>query len=120
VKAEAWRRFLGEGYGSLYLTAAAMSGFNWRHQRALLEPYVEQFFEAVPHVFAERDKEFATDFFRNLAPSYRVEPAVIDRARAVLGAAGEQVLLARTLREFIDDMERALRCREAAERLPRA
>lgn len=120
VKAEAWRRFLGEGYGSLYLTAAAMSGFNWRHQRALLEPYVEQFFEAVPHVFAERDKEFATDFFRNLAPSYRVEPAVIDRARAVLGAAGEQVLLTRTLREFIDDMERALRCREAAERLPRA
>ncbi|GIW17491.1 MAG: aminopeptidase N [Tepidiforma sp.] len=114
VKEAAWAKFLGEGYGSLYLTAAAMSGFNWRHQRALLEPYVDRFFDAVPTVFAERDKEFATDFFRNLAPAYRVEKPVIERARQLLERAGDQVLLRRTVLEFIDDMERALRCRDAA------
>jgi hypothetical protein len=35
VKAMAWEKFTGEGYGSLYLTNAAMSGFNWSEQRAL-------------------------------------------------------------------------------------
>lgn len=119
VKATAWDKFLGEGYGSLHLMAAAMSGFNWRHQRAMLAPYVDKFFDVVPRVFAERDKEFATEFFRNLAPSYRVEPAVIERAKKVLAGSDGAVLLTRTLREFIDDMERALRCREAADRLPR-
>ncbi|GIW12669.1 MAG: hypothetical protein KatS3mg062_0108 [Tepidiforma sp.] len=115
VKARAWDRFLGEGYGSLHLTAAAMSGFNWRHQRELLEPFIQRFFETVPQVFAARDKEFATDFFRNLAPSYRVDEETIGRARAALDAVGDNVLARRTLREFIDDMERALRCRARAD-----
>lgn len=116
VKAAAWEKFLGDGYGSLYLTGAAMSGFNWRHQRAILEPYVERFFEVLPGVFRDRDKEFAADFFRNLAPAYRVEPDVIERARRVLETAGGNVLLSRTVCEFIDDMERAIRCREFASR----
>jgi aminopeptidase N len=115
VKSAAWSRFLGEGYGSLYLTTSAMSGFNWRHQRQLLEPYVGRFFEAVATVFRDRDKEFATDFFRNLAPSYRVEPATVEAARQALSQAPDHVLLGRTVREFIDDMERAIRCREFAE-----
>ncbi len=114
VKEAAWRKFLGEGYGSLYLTAAAMSGFNWRHQKDLLAPYVDRFFDAVPATFADRDKEFATDFFRNLAPAYLVERPVIERARQLLDRADDDVLLRRTVLEFVDDMERALRCREFA------
>ncbi len=114
AKAEAWQKFLGDGYGSLHLTAAAMSGFNWRHQRELLEPYVDQFFAVVPGVFTGRDKEFAVEFFRHLAPSYRVEPATIERARELLDAAPGHALLQRTVREFIDDTERALRCRQFA------
>ncbi|MCL6644889.1 MAG: ERAP1-like C-terminal domain-containing protein [Dehalococcoidia bacterium] len=114
AKAAAWEKFLGEGYGSLYLTGAAMSGFNWRHQRAILETYVKRFFEALPGVFRDRDKEFATDFFRHLAPTYRVEPATVELARHVLDTGGTNVLLSRTVREFIDDMERAIRCREFA------
>jgi hypothetical protein len=34
----------------------------------------------------------------------------------VLETAGGNVLLSRTVREFIDDMERAIRCREFASR----
>ena len=45
-----------------------MSGFNWWRQRAILEPYVEQFFERVPAVFRERDKEFSSGYLREPFP----------------------------------------------------
>ena len=115
VKAEAWERFHGEGYGSLYLTAAAMSGFNWWHQRELLEPYVDRFFDRVQEVFGTREKEFAREYFRQLFPSYRVEQAVIDRARGLLERVPEGLpMLRRLLLETVDELERALRCRAIA------
>jgi aminopeptidase N len=117
VKAAAWARFHGEGYGSLHLTAAAMGGFNWPRQRALLEPYVEEFFERVPAVFSERDREFSTDYFANLFPAYRVEEALLGRSEQLLESlAADHVLLARRLREANDELSRAIKCRRFAER----
>jgi aminopeptidase N len=117
VKAEVWERALGEGYGSLHLTSAAMSGFNWTNQRDLLEPYVGRFFEILPEVFRTRQREFAMAFFRNLFPAYRVERDILAQSQQVLQAAGEEnPLLFRMLREANDDLERAIRCREFAER----
>jgi aminopeptidase N len=84
AKAAAWEKFQGDGYGSLYLTSAAMSGFTWSDQRTLLEPYVEKFFAAIPGVFRSKDKEFATDYFRALFPGYRVERDILERSEAVL------------------------------------
>ena len=115
VKATAWEKFNGEGYGSLYLTAAAMSGFNWPEQGALLEPYVEKFFGALPHVFRTKDKEFATDYFRALFPAYRVERDILALSENILAGYGEEMpVLARTLKEANDDLLRAIRCREYA------
>ncbi len=48
AKLEAWRRIHDEGYGSDYLTRAALSGFQWHHQRDLLLPFREPFFERGP------------------------------------------------------------------------
>ena len=59
AKAAAWRRIHDEGYGSDYLTRAALSGFQWHHQRALLLPYRELFFERVPAIYRDRDLGFA-------------------------------------------------------------
>jgi aminopeptidase N len=116
VKAAAWERFNGEGYGSLYLTAAAMAGFNWTDQRSILEPYVERFFVTVPDIFRTRDKEFASDYFTALFPGYRVEQALLDRSERLLGEAGNELPnLARMLREANDDLARAIRCRAFAE-----
>jgi aminopeptidase N len=116
VKAAAWERFNGEGYGSLYLTEAAMSGFNWTDQRAILEPYVERFFATVPQVFRSRDKEFATSYFGALFPGYRVEPGLLARSERLLGEAGDELpMLTRLLREANDDLGRAIRCRAFAE-----
>ncbi|MEP6872291.1 MAG: aminopeptidase N [Anaerolineaceae bacterium] len=115
VKSIAWTRINGEGYGSLYLTVAAMSGFNWRSQAALLEPYTEQFFDRLPLVFRARDKEFAGDYFRSLLPSHRVEQAVLDRSERLLASLDEsEPSLIRMLREANDDLARSIRCRRFA------
>ena len=115
VKAEAWRRIHDEGYGSLHLTGAAMDGFHWNVQRELLDPWVWEFFERLPEVFTERQNEFARAYFGNLFPHYRVERAVLDRSQALLTEIDERLpLLARSLREASDDLERAIRCREFA------
>jgi aminopeptidase N len=115
AKAAAWEKFQGEGYGSLYLTGAAMSGFNWSEQAKLLEPYVEKFFASLPNVYRTKDKEFASDYFRSLFPGYRVERDILARSEAVLEAYGEELpVLARTVKEANDDLSRAIKCREFA------
>ncbi|MSQ41648.1 MAG: aminopeptidase N, partial [Dehalococcoidia bacterium] len=115
VKARAWERFLGEGYGSLHLTAAAMGGFHWWVQRELVAPYVERFFEAAPLVFEQKEKEFAQSFFGALFPSGRVEQAVLDRSERLLAEIGDGwPLLRRSLREANDDLARAIKCRAFA------
>ncbi len=116
VKAEAWEKFQGDGYGSLYLTVAAMSGFNWWHQRELLEPYVERFFGAVRGIFETKTLEYARAYFQQLFPAYRVEDGVAERAKALLAEVPESMPpLRRLLHEAIDEAERALRCRAAAQ-----
>ena len=116
VKADAWARINGEGYGSLYLTGAAMGGFHWWAQASLLEAYTERFFDQLPAIFRERDKEFAADYFRSLLPGHRVEQAVLDRSERVRASLGEdQASLVRMLREANDDLSRAIRCRRFAD-----
>jgi aminopeptidase N len=115
TKAAAWEKFNGDGYGSLYLTGAAMSGFSWSEQRALLEPYVEKFFAAIPNIFRSKDKEFASDYFKSLFPGYRVERDILEKSEAVLAGYGDELpVLARTIREANDDLLRSIRCREYA------
>ena len=115
AKAEAWRRFHEEGYGSLHLTAAAMSGFHWNVQRELLDPWVWEFFDRVSDVFEERENEFARAYFGGLFPHGRVERIVLERSQLVLSDIERRLpLLERTLREANDDLERAIRCREFA------
>ena len=115
VKEAAWVRYLGEGYGSLHLTRAAMGGFQWSVQRELIEPYVERFFRGVPDVFDKRENEFARAYFAGLFPGYRVEESTLERSRTLLESIGDRLpLLARSLREANDDLERAAKCRAFA------
>ena len=114
LKARAWERFHGEGYGSLHLTAAAMRGFQWWPQRRLTRPYEEPFFDGVIGIFETRPKEFCSTYFGNLFPN-RVERDVLERARALLETVPESLpILHRSLREEMDALERAIKCREFA------
>ena len=105
------------GYGSLHLTSAAMGGFHWWAQRDLLAPYVERYFEALPGIFEREENEYARSYFGGLWPGYLVERPILERAQALLATVGDdQPVLRRSLREAIDDLERAIKCREFAAR----
>lgn len=111
VKEAAWNRFLGEGYGSLHLTRAAMGGFHWWSQRELLASYTNRFFEVIPGVFERSENEFASTYFGSLFPT-RVESTVLQRSQQLVSTLDDgQPLLRRLLRESNDDLERALNCR---------
>ncbi len=114
-KEAAWERIRGDGYGSLHLTAAAMSGFLWPHQRSLVEPFVGRFFDDVPDIFAARDRPFARAYLRWLYPALWADPSVLDRTRGLLAELGEEdPTLSRLLRESADDLERAIGVRAYA------
>ncbi len=115
VKAAAWDRIVGDGYGSFHLTQAAMLGFNHAHQAALLAPHVDRFFEVLPSVAAQRDHPFVRAFVTALFPHYRPEAALVERARELAEAEAERSpSLRRLLLEAADDMERAVVCRSVA------
>jgi aminopeptidase N len=113
TKATTWERIVGDGWGSLHLTRAAMQGFLWPGQRALLAPYRDRFFATVRLVFATRDHPFARAWFSALFPGLWGEPEVIGAAERILETLEpREANLARHLREAIDDLERVIRVRE--------
>ncbi len=115
VKEQAWTLFAGEGYGSLHLTGAAMSGFHWYAQRELLEPYAERFFADVRGIFETKPQEFARSYFGSLFPGNRARRETLERSQRFLATMPESLpTLVRSLREANDDLERAIKCREFA------
>jgi aminopeptidase N len=116
AKAGAWARIHAEGYGSLHRTRAAMAGFNHAHQATLLAPYVDAFFAAAPGVVAGQEHVFSSSYVARLFPTYRVEPEIVARARALAALEGDRLpTLRRLLVEAADDLERAVTCRAVAE-----
>ena len=113
TKEEVWERANGNGYGSLHLTEAAMSGFHWASQHDLLTPWTEPFFEAASDIFAEREHAFASARFAGLFPWSQISADTLRRSEALVGNARDSSqVLVRNLREANDDLARALRARE--------
>jgi aminopeptidase N len=115
AKRTAWDRFNGEGYGSDYLTRAAISGFQWSHQREVLLPFREPFYQRVVAIHATRDHAFAESYLRWLSPDLWAERSELERMRVfAAGLDDEQELLRRHLSEIADDVERDIRVRAFA------
>ena len=87
TKAEAWERIHDQGYGSYHLTRAAMEGFQWPHQRELLLPYADRFFERVRDVFGTRISRSRPRTWRYLFPDAVPDAAVLERGRRLLDGA---------------------------------
>ncbi|MFN8624084.1 MAG: aminopeptidase N [Chloroflexota bacterium] len=114
-KKAAWERINGAGYGSFQLTRAAMRGFQYPSQRELLLDLRPDVFARLPGTFADREYAFARTWLRLLFPATWGEPEVVAEALRVLDTLGpEDAVLARHLREIVDDMERAIRVRARA------
>jgi aminopeptidase N len=115
VKEEAWARINGEGYGSDYLTRAAIAGFQWSHQRDLLAGYRSSFYGQVEQVYRTRDHAYAESYLRWLVPDRWAEPDELERMRAfTIDLDEEQELLRRHLTEVADDLARDIRVRAFA------
>ena len=114
AKEKAWTRIHADGYGSLYLDRAAMAGFHWPGQRALLESYVPQYFSGLEESFAAREHEAASSYFFGLMPGHRVDREALGLARETLAGVSDSPQLERMLIESIDGLERAIACREFA------
>jgi aminopeptidase N len=114
-KSLTWERIHGPGYGSDYLTRAAIMGFQWVHQRDLLAPFRTSFYDRVTGIHATRDPAFAGAYVRGLAPDRWAEPSELQRLRAFSAGLDDRLgLLRRQLDEIADDMARAIEVRAFA------
>lgn len=112
AKAEAWATVSGAGLASFHLTRELIRGFVWPQQRALVEPYVERFFEGVRDVFATHDLTFARTYAETLFPVVWGEPEHLERAQGLIARLrDDESPLARVLREGADELGRVIACR---------
>ena len=81
-----------------------MGGFNVRHQKALLAPYVNKFFESVHDVFKAREFLFAENFYNILFPRYKVDDEMMAKCETLLRSldAEKDTALVRCVKESID------------------
>eukprot|EP01111_Echinosteliopsis_oligospora_P016676 TRINITY_DN7012_c0_g1_i1.p1 TRINITY_DN7012_c0_g1~~TRINITY_DN7012_c0_g1_i1.p1 ORF type:complete len:925 (+),score=266.42 TRINITY_DN7012_c0_g1_i1:192-2777(+) len=112
IKEEAWKRFMTDKESSMKIVNAAMGGFHWRHQRDLLAPYVDRFFNDIQSVFKEREFTFAENFYHILYPSYRVDDDILNRCETLLKKLdpSKDTILVRCLKESMDDIKRSQMC----------
>lgn len=112
TKSEVWVRFRGEAGDRLDLLREGMGAFYWPHQRELLRPFAARFFDDVGKVTAERDLHFGQAFVVNLYPGLLVEPATVERSRALLASRPDlPAHVRRGVLERQAEVERALKVR---------
>ncbi|MEV7604550.1 aminopeptidase N [Paenarthrobacter sp. NPDC089322] len=114
AKAEAWDSIVVKGELSNALQASAVAGFTRVADTALLEPYAEKYFEAVPGIVKERTHALAQQIVVGLYPAQLTTQATVDRTDEFLaGLPEESAALRRMMLENRDAVARALRARAA-------
>lgn len=114
AKAAAWDSIVVKGDLSNAIQASAVAGFTRVLDTALLEPYSEKYFQAVPGIVAERTHALAQQIVVGLYPAQLTTQATIDRTDAFLAALPEEsAALRRMMLENRDGVARALRARAA-------
>ncbi|WP_261792430.1 aminopeptidase N [Arthrobacter sp. PM3] len=114
AKAAAWESIVVNGELSNALQASAVAGFTRVPDTALLEPYAEKYFEAVPGIIKERTHALAQQIVVGLYPAQLTTQATVARTDEFLAdLSGESAALRRMMLENRDDLTRALRAQEA-------
>ena len=111
AKAQAWSSLVDSDDLPNAVQAAVIGGFVNAEQTALLEPYVEPYFDAVGRLWASRTVEMAQNLVVGLYPTLLVSPAVVERTDTYLAHGDVAPALERLLREGRDGVLRALRAR---------
>ncbi len=118
AKAAVWEQIVVTGELSNALQGSAVTGFMRVHNRSLLEPYAEKYFDAVPGIVANRTHALAQQIVVGLYPALLTTQATVDRTdRFLAELPAENAALRRMMLENRDGVARALRAR-AADVLP--
>lgn len=114
AKAAAWESIVVKGEVSNAIQGSAVTGFTRVLDTALLEPYAEKYFAAVPGIVAERTFALAQQIVVGLYPAQLTTQATVDRTDEFLASLPEDsAALRRMMLENRDGVARALRARAA-------
>ncbi len=112
AKAEAWRLAVEDESVPNAVQSAVIAGLWHPEQLALLEPYVERYFDCVARIWEQRPGEIAQNIVVGLYPALLIDASVVERTDAYLASREVQPALKRLLLEGRDGVVRALRARE--------
>ncbi|WP_426978305.1 aminopeptidase N [Pseudarthrobacter sp. O4] len=114
AKAAAWESIVVKGELSNALQGSAVTGFTRVLDTALLAPYAEKYFEAVPGIVRGRTHALAQQIVVGLYPAQLTTQATVDRTDEFLASLPEDsTALRRMMLENRDGVARALRARQA-------
>jgi aminopeptidase N len=113
AKFDAWKLVVDDARLPNAVQAAVISGFNRAHDRSLLEPFVEPYFDALTRVWTDRTSEMATQIIVGLYPSTVGTQRVVDLTDTWLeGNPDVEPALRRLVAEGRDGVARALRAQD--------
>ncbi|HSE07972.1 MAG TPA: aminopeptidase N [Nocardioidaceae bacterium] len=113
AKVFAWSHFTGEREASNYAIEAAGRGMWRRGQEDLTDAYVSRYFSELPGTVKVRSGWVLADAARDFFPRLAVDRPTVERAQALAGEESLDLSLRRALVDSTDDLERAVRAREA-------
>ncbi|MDP3971561.1 MAG: aminopeptidase N [Candidatus Nanopelagicales bacterium] len=113
AKAAAWNTVLHDQQISNHMLAATIAGIMTYDHRDFLRPHIEQYFDAIERIAAERTTEMAHQIIAGLYPGLLIEPHTITRTGTYLAHHRElEPSVRRLLEEGLDGVLRAMRCQE--------
>jgi len=112
AKEETWKTIHDKDNGlSLHEVGSMMSGFVFQHQKHLVEPYIQPYFDGIREIYKTRQREFAQSYLFNLFPDFPEDPRILEHSESLLKKLGEdETILRRGIKEQIDDLKRSLKC----------
>jgi aminopeptidase N len=112
AKAEAWKLVVEQGELPNAVQGAVIGGFGRVRDEALLEPYVEPYFDALVPVWQSRTNEMASQIVEGLYPVQLASKELVERTQRWLDEADAEPALRRLVTEGRDTAARAVRAQE--------
>ncbi|EQA46969.1 membrane alanyl aminopeptidase [Leptospira broomii serovar Hurstbridge str. 5399] len=114
IKKEAWDRFkTPKEEDSSDFLRFGMRGFQWDHQKEILIPFVNEYFDSVIPIYEKRDPHFSGAFGHMLFPSFEPDRALLQKTQDFLkNHPNLPKLLRKDLQQQRDDLVRTLRILE--------
>ncbi len=113
AKAAAWDTALHDRDISNHLLAATIAGIMTFDQRELLRPHLDEYFDSIERIAAERTTEMAHQIISGLYPGVLIEPDTITRTDTFFAHHPDlEPAVRRLIEEGLDGVMRAMRCQE--------